>query len=315
MQSMKVGECDVICHCVTAVGVTWWSHADHFVDLFVVVNKQLYLNHCQYLPMQTLSWQLMSSTLAHLLLLFLWRWTVLQEASLGPLVNPTQLSIMDAAIHLADNVSLVRTDCPHDLILQTTHLLIVMTMPAATNGKHVDCLMCTDMCWKKGGRSLHRQRLWPLLQHVHHHTCYHPGGLRTPTQWWWEYSHLAVSIWLFRLDTNDCRSNKYYNAFQDLVVLIPDLPQLVWTNVTTIIQHVSHITCLHLLTTAFQIEKGCKNARAEDLTTIKWHIDQWYPWTTPFPKSDCSLSGFKHPECAWLLCPIDWDPTDEYIYD
>ena len=52
--------------------------------------------------------------------------------------------------------------------------------------------------------------------------------------------------------------------------------------------------------------RNCRSACAEDLTTIKRHIDQWYSWMTPFPKSDHSLAGFAPRLClsAVLLTEI-----------
>ncbi|KIL67325.1 hypothetical protein M378DRAFT_22905, partial [Amanita muscaria Koide BX008] len=91
--------------------------------------------------------------------------------------------------------------------------------------------------------------------------------------------------------------NAAYRAFKRLLLVFPTLAD--------------EIESFGMKTVIDKLDTGRRRARSEDINSVKSDIGEWRQWNPPFPKTDRSLSGFKHPMCGHLLCPIDEDWNNE----
>jgi uncharacterized protein DUF6698 len=69
------------------------------------------------------------------------------------------------------------------------------------------------------------------------------------------------------------------------------------------------------LTIKFKLQKGANDARGDDVLSIREAVANWlnkaYPTHTPLDISSRGDRGIKHETTGLLLCPIEYDWTDE----
>jgi hypothetical protein len=70
-----------------------------------------------------------------------------------------------------------------------------------------------------------------------------------------------------------------------------------------------------VLTIKFELQKGANDARGDDVLSIREAVANWlnkaYPTHTPLDISCRRSRGIKHETTGRLLCPIEYDWTDE----
>ena len=71
----------------------------------------------------------------------------------------------------------------------------------------------------------------------------------------------------------------------------------------------------HVLIIKFELQKGANDARGDDVLSIREAVANWlnkaYPTHTPLDISSRRCRGIKHDTTGRLLCPIEYDWTDE----
>jgi uncharacterized protein DUF6698 len=77
----------------------------------------------------------------------------------------------------------------------------------------------------------------------------------------------------------------------------------------------SGLKLFSVLTTPIELQKGANNARGDDVLSIREAVANWlnkgYPSHTPLDISSRGSRGIKHETTGRLLCPIEYDWTDE----
>ena len=70
-----------------------------------------------------------------------------------------------------------------------------------------------------------------------------------------------------------------------------------------------------VLTIKFKLQKGANDARGDDILSVREAVANWlnkaYPTDTPLDISSRGDRGIKHETTGRLLCPIEYDWTDE----
>lgn len=70
-----------------------------------------------------------------------------------------------------------------------------------------------------------------------------------------------------------------------------------------------------VLTIKFELQKGANDARGDDVLSVREAVANWlnkaYPTHTPLDISSRANRGIKHETTGRLLCPIEYDWTDE----
>jgi hypothetical protein len=70
-----------------------------------------------------------------------------------------------------------------------------------------------------------------------------------------------------------------------------------------------------VLTIKFELQKGANDARGDDVLSIREAVANWlnkaYRTHTPLDISSRLSRGIKHETTGRLLCPIEYDWTDE----
>jgi hypothetical protein len=70
-----------------------------------------------------------------------------------------------------------------------------------------------------------------------------------------------------------------------------------------------------ILTIEFELQKGANDARGDDVLSIREAVANWlnkaYPTHTPLDILSRLSRGIKHETTGRLLCPIEYDWTDE----
>jgi hypothetical protein len=117
----------------------------------------------------------------------------------------------------------------------------------------------------------------------------------------WERSHAAVQQLLhFVPKLQDYLDNADPNDLKEF-----------YTGVSTYIP----LKLFPVLTIKFQLQKGANDARGDDVLSVREAVANWlnkaYPAHTPLDISSRADRGIKHETTGWLLCPIEYDWTDE----
>ena len=70
-----------------------------------------------------------------------------------------------------------------------------------------------------------------------------------------------------------------------------------------------------VLTIKYELQKGAKNVLGNDVLSVREAVTNWlnkaYPTHSPLDISSWGNCGIKHETTGWLLCPIEYDWTDE----
>ena len=92
------------------------------------------------------------------------------------------------------------------------------------------------------------------------------------------------------------------------------LNQMTWMSFTVEWVHLSSWSYPEL-TIKYELQKGANDARGDDVLLVREAVANWlnkaYPTHSPLDISSQGNRGIKHEMTSWLLCPIEYDWTDE----